>query len=82
MIALLPMIGDMAITGAPHPAIALPRAFLPPFNEGTLTVNVVLNPGSSLAESNQIGAQAENILLAVPEVTEVGRRTGHALTHN
>ncbi len=54
------------------------KSFLPPFNEGTLTVNVVLNPGSSLAESNQIGAQAENILLAVPEVTEVGRRTGRA----
>ena len=54
------------------------KSFLPPFNEGTLTVNVVLNPGSSLAESNQIGTQAENILLAVPEVTEVGRRTGRA----
>lgn len=54
------------------------KSFLPPFNEGTLTVNVVLNPGSSLAESNEIGTQAENILLAVPEVTEVGRRTGRA----
>jgi len=54
------------------------KSFLPPFNEGTLTVNVVLNPGSSLVESNQIGTQAENILLAVPEVTEVGRRTGRA----
>ncbi|MFZ2854057.1 MAG: efflux RND transporter permease subunit [Rhodocyclaceae bacterium] len=54
------------------------KSFLPPFNEGTLTVNVVLNPGSSLAESNRIGAQAENLLLAVPEVTEVGRRTGRA----
>jgi HME family heavy-metal exporter len=54
------------------------KSFLPPFNEGTLTVNVVLNPGSSLAESNRIGTQAETILLAVPEVTEVGRRTGRA----
>ncbi len=54
------------------------KSFLPPFNEGTLTVNVVLNPGSSLEESNRIGAQAETILLAVPEVTEVGRRTGRA----
>lgn len=56
----------------------LPRAFLPAFNEGTLTVNVLLNPGTSLAESNRIGALAERLILAVPEVTKVGRRTGRA----
>ncbi|MDP1525294.1 MAG: efflux RND transporter permease subunit [Rhodocyclaceae bacterium] len=56
----------------------MPRAFLPPFNEGTLTVNVLLNPGTALAESNRIGAEAERILLTVPEVTQVGRRTGRA----
>jgi len=55
-----------------------PKSFLPPFNEGTLTVNVVLNPGSSLAEANRIGTQAERILLTLPEATEVGRRTGRA----
>jgi len=55
-----------------------PRAFLPPFNEGTLTVNVLLNPGASLTESNRIGALAERMLLDVPEVTQVGRRTGRA----
>ncbi|MBI1905748.1 MAG: efflux RND transporter permease subunit [Rhodocyclales bacterium] len=55
-----------------------PRAFLPPFNEGTLTVNVLLNPGTSLAESNRIGALAEQIVSGVPEVTQVGRRTGRA----
>ncbi|MCZ2407655.1 MAG: CusA/CzcA family heavy metal efflux RND transporter [Burkholderiales bacterium] len=55
-----------------------PRAFLPPFNEGTLTVNVLLNPGTSLAESNRIGALAETLVLQVPEVTQVGRRTGRA----
>jgi HME family heavy-metal exporter len=55
-----------------------PRAFLPPFNEGTLTVNVVLNPGTSLAESNRIGTLAEQIVANVPEVTQVGRRTGRA----
>ena len=54
------------------------KSFLPPFNEGTLTVGVLLNPGTSLTESNRIGTQAENILLKVPEVTLVGRRTGRA----
>jgi HME family heavy-metal exporter len=55
-----------------------PRAFLPPFNEGTLTVNVLLNPGTSLAESNRIGALAEQLVMQVPEVTQLGRRTGRA----
>ena len=55
-----------------------PRSFLPPFNEGTLTVNVLLNPGTSLAESNRIGTLAEELVAQVPEVTQVGRRTGRA----
>ncbi len=55
-----------------------PRSFLPPFNEGTLTVNVLLNPGSSLAESNRIGTLAEQLVAQVPEVTQTGRRTGRA----
>ncbi len=55
-----------------------PRSFLPPFNEGTLTVNVLLNPGTSLAESNRIGTLAEQLIAQVPEVTKVGRRTGRA----
>ena len=54
------------------------RAFLPPFNEGTLTVNVILNPGTSLAESSRIGSLAEQLVAAVPEVITVGRRTGRA----
>lgn len=56
----------------------LPRAFLPTFNEGTLTVSVLLNPGISLSESNRIGALAEQLVMAVPEVIQVGRRTGRA----
>jgi HME family heavy-metal exporter len=55
-----------------------PRSFLPPFNEGTLTVNVLLNPGTSLIESNRVGALAEGIVAGVPEVVLVGRRTGRA----
>lgn len=55
-----------------------PRAFLPAFNEGTLTIGVTLNPGTSLSESNRLGALAESLILQVPEVTQVGRRTGRA----
>jgi HME family heavy-metal exporter len=55
-----------------------PRAFLPSFNEGTLTISLLLNPGTSLEESNQIGKLAEQAILEVPEVKSVGRRTGRA----
>ncbi len=55
-----------------------PRSFLPPFNEGTLTVTVLLNPGVSLTESNRVGALAEQLAAQVPEVIQVGRRTGRA----
>ena len=58
--------------------ILLPRVFLPAFNEGTFTVGVSFNPGISLAESNRIGAVAERLVLEIPEVKIVGRRTGRA----
>ncbi|MCO4863148.1 efflux RND transporter permease subunit [Cupriavidus sp. WGlv3] len=56
----------------------LPRAFLPGFNEGSMVMSLMLNPGTSLAEANRIGALAETLIRQVPEVTRVGRRTGRA----
>ena len=59
-------------------AVFLPRAFLPQFNEGTLLVNLQFNPGISLAESDRLGQIAERLVMQVPEVKSVGRRTGRA----
>ncbi|MFG1417062.1 efflux RND transporter permease subunit [Xanthobacter sp. V0B-10] len=59
-------------------AAGLPRAFLPPFNEGSLTISMSFRPGLSLAESHRVGLVAEKLILAVPEVKAVGRRTGRA----
>ena len=71
----LPALGVIAAIGA---GLMLPRAFLPSFNEGTVLVSVVLQPGISLAESDRIGRLAEKIVAEVPEVKSVGRRTGRA----
>ncbi len=57
---------------------ALPRAFLPGFNEGTFTVNLSFNPGISLNESNRVGSIAERLMLEIPDVQSTGRRTGRA----
>ncbi|NIV50173.1 MAG: CusA/CzcA family heavy metal efflux RND transporter, partial [Gammaproteobacteria bacterium] len=54
------------------------RAFLPEFNEGTLTISAVTLPGTSLDESDKLGTAVERLLLEVPEVTATARRTGRA----
>ena len=68
----------LLVIAAAAAAFTLPRSFLPPFNEGTFNILVSFNPGVSLAESNRVGTIAEQLIMQVPEVKSVGRRTGRA----
>ncbi len=52
--------------------------FLPPFNEGTATINLRLEPGTSLAESQRLASNIESMIVEVPEVFSIARRTGRA----
>jgi CzcA family heavy metal efflux pump len=74
----LVLMAVVAVAAAAASVPAFPRQFLPPFNEGSLVLSLMLNPGTSLAEANRIGAVAEGLIAEVPEVTQVGRRTGRA----
>jgi CzcA family heavy metal efflux pump len=73
---IIPCLILLGITLASIPFIG--RGFLPPFNEGTLTINLRLPPGASLNESNKVGHAVEELLKEIPEVVSVARRTGRA----
>ncbi len=68
----------VAVAIAAASTFYLPRSFLPPFNEGTLTISMLFRPGISLAESHRVGLIAERLILQVAEAKSVGRRTGRA----
>ena len=75
---LLMAAAALAVAAAAASVPFFPRAFLPAFNEGSLVLGMVFNPGTALAEANRMGALAETLIAEVPEVTQVGRRTGRA----
>jgi HME family heavy-metal exporter len=75
---LLIALAVLAVAGATATVPFFPRAFLPAFNEGSLVLGLIMQPGTSLAEANRVGSVAETLIRQVPEVTQVGRRTGRA----
>jgi len=73
------LVGSLVVSVAAMSAVfGMGSEFLPPFNEGTVTVGLQLPPGTSLAESGRVAALAEQSLLRIPEVAAVSRRTGRA----
>jgi len=64
----------IALVGAAN----LPKAFLPTFNEGSFVVSLAFQPGISLEQSSKLGGTAEKLLLQIPDVASVSRRTGRA----
>ena len=74
----LVLLASLAVVVAASTVPFMPRAFLPAFNEGSLVLGMMFNPGTSLDEANRLGSLAELLIREVPEVVQVGRRTGRA----
>lgn len=75
--AVLAGVGGLLVVAA----VILPtlgRSFLPSFNEGSFTINVSTFPGISMEESNRLGREAEKLIMSVPEINTVARKTGRA----
>ena len=73
-IALAGVAVVLAVAAVPF----FPTTFLPPFNEGSITLGLRLNPGATLSESVRIAESAEAALRGLPEIDHLGRRTGRA----
>jgi len=76
-VKILVIVGTLAL-GSNFVILWMGSEFLPPFNEGTLTINIQLRPGTSLEESKRVAERAETLVWEVPEVVAVARRTGRA----
>ena len=76
----IPILGSVALVVVVSVVVVfnLGRDFLPPFNEGSVQVNVVLPPGTSLEASNRIAAMVDDRIKHIPDVQAFGRRTGRA----
>lgn len=68
----------LLVVGAVVLFFSLGRGFLPGFNEGSFTINISVMPGISLEENDRVGRLAEELILSVPEVKTVARKTGRA----
>ena len=77
---ILAMLGAvLALAVAVFMMLGIGTEFLPPFNEGSVTINVLMPPGTSLQESSRIGRLAEGLILQVPETQSPETRGGERL---
>jgi Cu(I)/Ag(I) efflux system membrane protein CusA/SilA len=74
---VLALVGALFVTAIVM-FFSLGRSFLPAFNEGSFTIAMSSVPGISIEESDRLGRQAEELLMSIPEIQTVGRKTGRA----